>query len=168
MVRRPWSRPSSVARDGELGPGRGRIPSPPTDPRLRTHRRRDRRQGRHISVAALHLRVGQGRAVCGDDAPIGARRSLARRRYAQSVRSAECQWHALGCAAYRCGTVALSQLPASCPFLSADQPKSMEQWQQIGHHMAWCLATYRRTVVATLQKGRIRSERRQSRAGRVR
>jgi hypothetical protein len=63
-----------------------------------------------------------------------------------------------------------STVPAAapCPFLSADQPKSMEQWQQIGHHMAWCLTTCRRTVVATLQKGRIRSERRQSRAGRVR
>ena len=70
--------------------------------------------------------------------------------------------------------VAVGPSLSSCPLLahssrfSPGQPKSAEQWQQIGHHMAWCLATDRRTVVASLKKGRIRSERRQSRAGRVR
>ena len=48
------------------------------------------------------------------------------------------------------------------------EPRSDGQWQQIGHDMAWRLATDRRTVVASLQKGRVPSERRQSRAGRVR
>ena len=54
------------------------------------------------------------------------------------------------------------------PHASALTSPSADRWQQIGHHVAWCLATDRRTVVAGLKKGRVRSERRQSRAGRVR